>query len=139
MKSFCRMLPLVVLLLTSGPALASNTDYANQALFSPARKVQIYFGEKYEPLTHFGIHFVIATWRPRDSLIAAISIETADALGGRFELRDWTFRLSGCLAGYLVKRFIFGLNEKRKRNQGTAPQPETLVYLSRRPEAISAI
>ena len=70
-------------------------------------QVEIYFGEKYEPVTHFGIHFLIATWRPSYSLVAAISIEMADTLGGRFELRDWTFRLSGCMVGYLFKRFIF--------------------------------
>ncbi len=79
-----------------------NADY-----LTASNKVQIYFGEKYESVTHFGIHFLIATWRLKYSLIAAVSIEAADTLGGRFELRDWTFRLSGCIAGYLVKRFIF--------------------------------
>jgi len=76
-------------------------------LFRVRQKIQLYFGEKYEPITHFGIHFLIATWRPKYSLIAAVSIETADTLGGRFELKDWISRLSGCMAGYLVNRFIF--------------------------------
>jgi len=98
MKNTAKIFP-VILFLTFGSVRADVAPASNQ--------VQVYFGEKYEPITHFGIHFLIATWRPKYSLIAAISIETADTLGGRFELRDWTFRLSGCMVGYLVKRFIF--------------------------------
>jgi len=103
----------VVLLLTFCSAWASEYSSENQMyqlnLFRERQKIELYFGEKYEPVTHFGIHFLIATWRPKYSLIAAISIETADTLGGRFELKDWMSRLSGCVAGYLVKRFIFKL------------------------------
>jgi len=66
----------------------------------------VYFGKNNESLTHFGIHAALALWRPDYSFIIAVSIETADTLNGRFDLDDWVFRLSGCLTGYLFKRFI---------------------------------
>ena len=67
---------------------------------------EIYFGKDKEFITHFFLHTAIATWRPEYSLIATISIETADTLNGRFDLNDWVARLSGCLTGYLIKKFI---------------------------------
>ncbi len=96
-------------------SLAAQPDPVQFELRIPREKVQLYFGEKYENATHFGLHFGIALWRPDYSLVAAVSIETAQTLGGRFELNDWISRLGGCLAGYLVKRFIFKTKKRTRR------------------------
>lgn len=73
----------------------------------------IYFGKRYENITHIGVHFFISIWKPKYSLIAAISIEGADTINGKFDLNDWIARLSGCMSGYLFKKYIL----KRRKKQ----------------------
>jgi len=73
--------------------------------------VNVYFGKDFEVLSHFSVHLLIGTWRPDYSMIAAIAIETADTLNGRFDAKDWGARLTGCFVGYLLNRYIFKKNE----------------------------
>lgn len=75
------------------------------------KEVNVYFGKDFEVISHFSIHLLIATWRPDYSLVAAIAIETADTLNGRFDAKDWGARLTGCFVGYFFNRYIF----KKKR------------------------
>jgi len=71
------------------------------------KEVNVYFGKDFEVLSHFSIHLLIGTWRPDYSLVAAIAIETADTLNGRFDAKDWGARLTGCFVGYFFNRYIF--------------------------------
>ncbi len=64
----------------------------------------LYFGKKYEAVTHVGMHFMISLWRWDYSLVSAISIETAQTISGRFEADDWAYRVGGVLVGYLAKK-----------------------------------
>ncbi len=66
---------------------------------------KLYFGKKYEAVTHVGIHLAIGLWRPDYSLVAAISIETAQTISsGKFEADDLAYRVGGALAGYIIKK-----------------------------------
>jgi len=93
---------IVVLILISVPVYSQEIKLNLLSKTEPA----IYLGKDKEWITHFSIHTVIAIWRPEYSLIATISIETADILNGRFDLDDWVARLSGCISGYLIKKLI---------------------------------
>lgn len=63
----------------------------------------IYFGKAWEPVTHIGIHFAIGLWREDYSLVAAIAIEGADTLNGKFELLDIVARLGGVALSHIFK------------------------------------
>ncbi len=74
----------------------------------------IYFGEGYEELSHFSIHMLIAMWKPKYSLIAAVAIETADTLNGRFDQRDWGARLVGVFVGFVFNQYLFNNHNIRR-------------------------
>ncbi len=76
-------------------------------------KFNIYFGEGYEELSHFTLHTLIAIWKPEYSLIAAIAIETADTMNGRFDQRDWGARLVGVFVGFILNQYLFNHNIRR--------------------------
>ena len=86
--------------------LAAQTTFQH-ALTHDNGESTVYFGKGYEGISHFTIHALIGTWRPDYSLIAAIAIETADTVNGRFDIRDWGARLTGCLVGYFLNRRLF--------------------------------
>jgi len=100
---------LLITMLSLSPLQAQTTF---QYELSRKKPVNVYFGEEFEVISHFSIHLLIATWRPDYSLIAAIAIETADTLNGRFDAKDWGARLTGCFVGYLFNRYIFKKNKK---------------------------
>jgi len=89
---------------TSTPLVAQTTF---QYALTQERKFTIYFGEGYEGISHFTMHTLIGIWRPDYSLVAALAIETADTVNGRFDVRDWGARLTGCFVGYFFNRYIF--------------------------------
>lgn len=70
-------------------------------------KFTIYFGEGSEELSHFTLHMLIAIRWPKVSLIAAIAIETADTMNGRFDERDWGARLVGVFVGFMFNQYLF--------------------------------
>ena len=82
-----------LILITSVPVVAQTTF----KLYLVTENPPVYFGEKYEGMSHFSIHFLIGIWRPDYSFVAAIAIEMADTINGRFDARDWGARLAGCL------------------------------------------
>jgi len=96
---------ILLVALTSTPLIAQTTF--QYVLTNDAGKFTIYFGEGYEEISHFAIHALIGLWRPDYSLIAAIAIETADSVNGRFDIRDWGARLTGCFVGYFLNRHLF--------------------------------
>ena len=99
------MKPIIFLIaLTSTPLIAQTTF---QNALTEDRKFTIYFGEGYEEISHFTMHTLIGIWRPDYSLVAAIAIETADTMNGRFDVRDWGARLTGCFVGYFLNRHLF--------------------------------
>jgi len=99
---------LLITILTFSPLGAQTTlQYA----LTQDRKFTIYFGEGYEEISHFAAHTLIGMWRPDYSLVAAIAIETADTMNGRFDVRDWGARLTGCFVGYFLNRHLFRKKE----------------------------
>ncbi len=76
---------------------------------------KLYFGKKYEPATHVGMHFAISLWRLDYSLVSAISIETAQTISGRFEAEDWGYRIGGALVGYLAKKKYEDLRKSKHK------------------------
>jgi len=100
---------LFIIMLTFSPLEAQTTL---QYEMSQRKDVSIYFGEDFEVISHFSVHLLIGSWRPDYSLVAAIAIETADTLNGRFDAKDWGARLTGCFVGYFFNKYIF----KKKNN-----------------------
>jgi len=105
------MKTLLFLLIISVPAQAQYFELKKPLLLLRQEakfefKGQIYFGKKYEVPSHIIIHFLIGMWRVDYSIVAAISIETAEAANGKFEIKDVAARLGGCLGAYLVKRIF---------------------------------
>jgi len=95
---------ILLIVLTSTPLMAQITlQYA----LTQERKFTIYFGEEYEEISHFTVHALIGMWRPDYSLVAALAIETADTVNGRFDVRDWGARLTGCFVGYFLNKHLF--------------------------------
>ena len=92
-----------LIMIMAVPAVAQTTFKLYLVTENPA----VYFGEKYEGVSHFSIHFLIGIWKPDYSFVVAIAIEMADTINGRFEARDWGARFTGCLAGYIFNRFLF--------------------------------
>jgi len=95
---------LLITILSLSPLQAQTTF---QYELSQKKPVNVYFGEESEVISHFLIHSLIGAWRPDYSLIAAIAIETADTINGRFDAKDWGARLTGCFVGYLFNKYIF--------------------------------
>jgi hypothetical protein len=94
---------LFITILTVSPLVAQTTFQYKLRQKDP---VNVYFGEEFEVISHFSIHLLIGVWRPDYSLVAAIAIETADTLNGRFDAKDWGARLTGCFVGYFLRRVI---------------------------------
>jgi len=93
---------LLITILTLGPLQAQTTFQYELS----KGEVHIYLGEEFEEPGHFALHLLIAVWKPDYSLVAAVAIETADSINGRFEIRDWGARLTGCFVGYFFNRYI---------------------------------
>ena len=96
---------LLITILSLSP-LGAQTTF-QYALTHNAGKFTVYFGEGYEEISHFTIHTLIGMWRPDYSLVAALAIEISDTANGRFDVRDWGARLTGCFVGYFFNRYIF--------------------------------
>lgn len=97
---------LLIALLFISVSLEAQTTFTLEGRPPPSKT--IYFGSEVEGVSHFSLHLLIALWRPDYSLVAAVAIELADTANGRFDIEDWGARLTGCFAGYIFKRFLFG-------------------------------
>lgn len=100
-------------MLLSCKLLVAQTTF-EYTLIRQDNRVDVYFGEESELISHIIIHAAIGAWNPKYSLIAAISIETADTINGRFDVNDWGARLVGCLVGFFINKHLFKKGELKK-------------------------